>query len=131
MTQSSVSVPVIAAPPTAPAPIARENVAEQVGVVISAYARALESLDVSELRRVYPSMTGDQRRAFEDFFHSVRSLRASLGVSGLQVDGATAEAQVTGSFDYVTTSGADEHRKVNFGATLRRVQGVWTLATVR
>jgi len=131
VTQSNVSAPVVAAPTNTPPPVARENVAEQVGLVISAYARALESLDVGELRRVYPSMTSEQRRAFEDFFHSVRSLRASLGVSGLQVDGASAEAQVTGSFDYVTTSGGDEHRKVNFGATLRRVQGVWTLASVR
>jgi hypothetical protein len=131
VTQSSVSPPVTAPPVAAPAPIARENVADQVNTVINAYARALESLDVAELRRVYPSMSGEQRRAFEDFFRSIRSLKASLGVNGLQVDGATAEAQVAGSFVYVTTSGGDEHRKVSFGATLRRVQGVWTLANVK
>jgi serine/threonine-protein kinase len=130
VTQSSATTPVVTPPPSAPAAAPRENVPEQANAVIASYAHALESLDLNELRRVYPAITDEQRRAFSDFFGSVRSLKASLAVSGLQVDGSSAEAQVGGAFDYVTTSGATEHRPVRFVATLRRERGGWTLAAV-
>jgi serine/threonine protein kinase len=124
----SVAIPTPAASPPAPAP--RENVSEQAAAIIGAYAHALESLDLSELRRVYPAMSADQRKAFADFFGSIRTLKATLNVAGLQVSGASAEAQVTGAFDYVKMSGATERRDVSFVATLRRDHAGWTLAAV-
>jgi serine/threonine-protein kinase len=130
VTQSSTPTPVVTPPASAPATALRENVAEQVNAVVAAYAHAIESLDTGELRRVYPAITAEQRHAFDDFFGSVRSLKASLSVSGLQVDGGSADAQVAGAFDYVTTSGATEHRPVRFVATLHRDRGAWTLAAV-
>jgi len=130
VTQSSAAVPAAVAPPPTAAPAPRENVAEQVNAAIAAYARALESLDVAQLRRAYPAISADQRKAFEDFFRSIRTLRATLSVGNLQVDGANAEAQVTGSFDYVTSNGSDERRPVSFVATLRRDRGTWILAAV-
>ena len=101
-----------------------------MAAVIAAYARALETLDLNELRHVYPAMSAQQRNAFGDFFRSIRTLKATLSVAGLQVDGGSAEAQVTGSFDYVTTSGSTEQRNVRFVATLRRDKGAWGLAAV-
>ena len=132
VTQSSAVVPpATAAPaPTVAAAPPRENVSEQVAAVIAAYARALETLDLNELRRVYPSMSAQQRNAFGDFFRSIRTLKATLAVAGLQVDGGAAEAQVTGSFDYVTTNGSPQQRDVRFVATLRRDKGTWGLAAV-
>jgi eukaryotic-like serine/threonine-protein kinase len=127
---TSVAAPVAAPPPTVAAQPSHENVSEQVAAIIGAYARALESLDLNELRRVYPAMSAQQRNAFADFFRSIRTLKATLSVAGLQVDGASAEAQVTGTFDYVTTSGSTEQRNVRFVATLRRDRGVWALASV-
>jgi serine/threonine-protein kinase len=126
---TSVAVPTPApAPAIAPAP--RENASEQIAAVVAAYARALESLDLNELRRVYPAMTTQQRSAFDDFFRSIRSLKATLGLSNLQVDGASAEGQVAGAFDYVTSRGADERRSVSFNATFRRERGTWSLTAV-
>ena len=132
VTQSSTAaaVPAAVAPPPVAAPAPRENVAEQVNAAIAGYARALESLDVAQLRRAYPAISADQRKAFEDFFRSIRTLKATLTVGNLQVDGATAEAQVTGSFDYVTTNGSTQQRPVSFAATLRRDRGSWILAAV-
>ena len=115
-------------PTVAPAP--RENVAEQVNAAIAAYARALESLDVTQLRRAYPAISSDQRKAFEDFFRSIRTLKATLTVANLQVDGANAEAQVSGSFDYVTSNGSTERRPVSFVASFHRDHGSWILAAV-
>jgi len=130
VTQSSAAAPVAIAPPATVAPAPRENVPELVNAAIAAYARALESLDVAQLRRAYPAISSDQRKAFEDFFRSIRTLNATLAVGNLQVDGANAEAQVTGSFDYVTSKGATERRPVSFVATLHRERGGWIIAAV-
>jgi len=130
VTQSSAAAPVAIAPPATVAPAPRENVPELVNAAIAAYARALESLDVAQLRRAYPAISVDQRKAFDDFFRSIRTLKATLSVGNLQVDGANAEAQVTGSFDYVTSNGATERRPVSFVATLHRDRGSWIITAV-
>jgi hypothetical protein len=99
--------------------------------VVASYARAIESRDIAELRRAYPGMTPAQRSAFEAFFRETRSLQATLAVSDLQVDGSTAEARLSGTYQYVTTTGATESRPVSFRATLTQDGGAWKLMTVR
>ena len=122
----STTTGINAAPPRAPA-----NPAPEIESVIAAYARAIESRNIADLRRIYPAMTADQRRAFEDFFRSTRSLRAALTVSDLQVDGTAAEARLTGTYEYVTTAGATERQPVSFRATLQHDAGAWKLVAVR
>ena len=129
--QPSASSPPATQLPPAPAPESHADVAAQVAAVVAAYARALESRDIDELRRVYPSMSSAQRSAFEDFFRSTRSLRAALSVSELQVDGSSADAQLVGSFNYITSAGVAEQRPVSFRAALRRDGTVWKLVAVR
>ena len=129
--QPSASSPAATQLPPAPAPESHADVAAQVAAVVAAYARALESRDIDELRRVYPSMSSAQRSAFEDFFRSTRSLRAALSVSDLQVDGSSADAQLVGSFNYITSAGVAEQRPVSFRASLRRDGTVWKLVAVR
>ena len=129
--QSVASPPAVAQLPPAPAPESREDIAAQVSAVIAAYARALESRDIDELRRVYPTMSASQRSAFQDFFRSTRSLRATLSVGALQIDGPSAEAQLTGFFDYMTSAGVAEQRPVSFRASLHRDGNVWKLVAVR
>ena len=120
----------IASPPSPP-PRTAANSAAAINAVVATYARAIESRDIAELRRAYPGMSADQRRAFEDFFRATRSLNASLAVSGLEVTGTTAEARLTGTYAYVTTGGDTESRPVSFRATLAYESGAWTLMTVR
>ena len=128
--QANTAAPV-RTPSPAPTPaVPRENASEQIAGVIAAYARALETLDLGEVRRVYPAITPQQRSAFSDFFRSIRTLKANFTVGNVQVDGASAEAQVMGTFDYVTSSGADERRNTNFVASLRRDRGLWAIAAI-
>jgi hypothetical protein len=129
--QPAANPPIVTQLPPAPATESREDVAAQVAAVVAAYARALESRDIDELRRVYPSMSAAQRSAFEDFFRSTRSLRAALSVSELQIDGSSADAQLVGSFNYITSAGVAEQRPVSFRAALRRDGTVWKLVAVR
>jgi hypothetical protein len=118
------------APPPSPPPPPVDPAVE-IGEVIAAYARALESRDIARLQRAYPGMTTAQRRAFEDFFRETRSLAVTLAVSSLHVDGLGAHAQLGGRYEFVTSSGASERRPASFQAVLRREQGTWRLMSVR
>jgi eukaryotic-like serine/threonine-protein kinase len=120
-------------PPTTPVPPPRPpaDPSAEIGQVVAAYARAIESRDIATLRRAYPGMTDAQRSAFEGFFRDTRSLDASLTVSDLQVNGSAAEARLSGTYEFVTSSGTPERRPVSFRASLVRENGVWKLMMVR
>ena len=131
--------PPAASPPanssTDPAPAnatANTNAAvAEISSVIDAYARAIESRDVAELRRVYPAITADQAVAFGDFFKSTRSLRAALVVKSSRVDGNRGTARVAGTYEFTTTAGRNQQQQVTFDADLRREGGIWKLVAVR
>jgi serine/threonine protein kinase len=133
------SAPPVASPTTNsstdPAPAnatANTNAAAaEISSVIDAYARAIESRDVAELRRVYPAITADQSAAFGDFFKSTRTLRASLVVKSSRVDGNRGTARVAGTYEFTTTAGRNQQQQVTFDADLRREGGIWKLVAVR
>jgi eukaryotic-like serine/threonine-protein kinase len=107
------------------------NAAADIGAVIDAYARAIESRSMDELRRVYPAITSDQARAFADFFSSTRTLRATLAVKSLHVDGSNATASVAGVYEITTTNGRTQQQSVTFQTDLRRDGSAWKLTAVR
>jgi hypothetical protein len=107
------------------------SAASEIAGVVSAYARAIESRDVAAVRRAYSGITPAQAQGFEQFFGSVRSLRANLSVGGLEISGSTAEARLVGLYEFVTNSGKSESQRVSFQAGFRRENGAWELRTVR
>ncbi|HEU4648170.1 MAG TPA: serine/threonine-protein kinase [Gemmatimonadales bacterium] len=121
------------APPAAaaPTPPAADPRAEIRGV-IAAYAGAVESQNIDNIKRMYPGMTAEQQRAWEQFFRTVRDVKAQLAVAQLDLPNGAAEAQVTGTYTYLNTSTrATERVPVNFHATLRRDAGGWRISQVR
>jgi len=116
-----------ATPPTA----SSANASTEIGNVIDSYARAIESRDMSQLRRVYGMITSDQASAFSEFFSSTRTLRALLAVKSVQVDGNRATAQVAGTYEFTTTAGRAQQQPVTFQADLRHEAGSWKLVAVR
>jgi hypothetical protein len=102
-------VPIVTVPPAAaPPPVVRTpaaNPSADIAAVVAAYARAIDSRDINEVKRAYPGATSAQASGFEQFFASVRSLHATFTVAGLDVQNAAAEGRVTGAYDYVTTAG--------------------------
>ena len=129
--QSVVTTPPVvgAAPPAVTAPAA--NPTRDISVLVTDYGRAIDSRDVAQLRHLYPEMTAQQVSAFEDFFKSVRSIKASLSMSNLQVDGASAEGTLTGAYDFVTGNGRDQHQPVTMRATMRRDGTGWHFTSIR
>lgn len=109
-----------------------EDAADGVRTALAAYARAIESRDLTRLRDAYPEMTAQQQRAWEGFFDTVRELKATLAVERLDVTGTTAQIRVGGSYEYLNRSiGRVERSPVTFRATLERGPDGWRLRSIR
>jgi serine/threonine-protein kinase len=113
------------------ATVSTANADAEIANVIDAYARAIESRDMAQLRRVYATITSDQASAFSDFFSSTRALRAILAVKSVQIDGNKATAHVAGTYEFTTTAGRAQQQPVTFQVELRHDGGSWKLVGVR
>jgi serine/threonine-protein kinase len=111
-------------PPSAPTP-------GDVAPVIESYARAIESRDVSAIRRVYPGLTSDQQRGFEQFFQSARKIDVTFRVTSVEGTASTADVRVSGRYEYESSSGRIERQPVSFAATLRREGAGWRMVGLR
>jgi hypothetical protein len=134
VTQSApVPQPVVNQPPVtaAPAPKVTVNPSVEIEAVVAAYAHAIESRDVAEVRRAYPGATPQQLSGFDDFFKSLRSIRAGFTVGNLDVRGDVADAKLIGAYDYVTSAGKTERQPLNIQASFRHDGSGWKLTAVR
>jgi ketosteroid isomerase-like protein len=114
-----------------PPAVSPSNPSTEITAVIDAYARAIESRDLAQLRSVYATINADQARAFSDFFASTRELRATLDVQSLHLDGNNATARVSGVYQFTTNAGRADRQAVTFNVELRRDAGGWRLIAVR
>jgi serine/threonine-protein kinase len=147
-TQPVVQSPVVqqqitqSAPPVVPRPVPsppRDSsppaptpaTAADIGPVVQAYARAIESKDIGAIRRVYPGLTGEQQRGFEAFFQSARSINVTFSVANVDGTPTTADARLIGSYEYITAAGKSERQPVSFAASLRKEGAGWRLVSVR
>jgi len=118
-----------AAPAVTPAPV---DPRPDIQKVIDDYARALESRDVNQVRQAYPGLTAAQQQSWQDFFRSTRNLKAGLTVSAVHLSGLTAEAIVSGVYEYDNAStGRGERRAVTFRAVLVVDSAGWRLTAIR
>jgi hypothetical protein len=120
-------------PPTSAAetPPAAPPTAADVAPVFEAYARAIESRDVSAIRRVYPGLTLDQQRGFEQFFEAARKINVTFRVASVEGSPSTADVRVTGSYEYESSAGRAERQNVGFAAALRKDGSAWRLVALR
>jgi hypothetical protein len=100
--------------------------------VLAEYASAVESQSIANIRRVYPGMTAGQQRNWEQFFQTVRDVKAQLSVASLDVSNGTAEAQMTGTYTYLNSSTRlTEQQPTAFHVSLRLERGAWRISQVR
>jgi hypothetical protein len=102
-----------------------------VAPVFEAYARAIESRDVSAIRRVYPGLTSEQQRGFEQFFESARKINVTFRVASVEGTPSTADVRVTGRYEYENSAGRAERQPVGFAAALRKEGTAWRLVSLR
>ena len=99
--------------------------------LVKAYAGAIASRNVAELKRIYPGMTAAQQSAWESFFASVRSMTANLEIATFDAADSTAVARITGVYEFVTRAGRPERQPASFEATFTRDGDRWRMQTVR
>src|SRR5881394_940071 len=130
----SRSRPPVAIPPAAPPPVARPPADPRVEIkaLIGDYARALESRDLAEIRRVYPGLTSAEQAAFAQFLESVSDLKAGLTIDRLIIAGSSADALVSGVYEYRDTrTGRGRRDTTSFRATLVQDSTGWHLTAIR
>jgi serine/threonine protein kinase len=128
------SRPVVSQPTTqetAPPPAPAAPSAADIAPAVEAYARAIESRDIGAIRRANPGLTSDQQRNFEAFFQNARSVNVTFRITNLESSGASADARLVGSFDYVNTENRDQRLPVSLAATFRHEGSAWRLASAR
>ena len=130
VTQRPPVVPAETAKPAPESPPAAPTAAD-LAPTFEAYARAIESRDVAAIRRAYPALTADQQRGFEQFFQAARRINVTFRVANVESSGSTADARVTGNYEYENASGKTERQPVSFAATLRREGNGWRLVSLR
>src|SRR6266487_3034973 len=118
-----------AAPPAAHAPA---DPRAEIQSLIGDYARALESRDLAEIRRVYPGLTSAEQATFSQFFESVSELKAGLTIIRLIIAGGSADAFVSGVYEYRDTkTGRSRRDTTSFRATLLQDSTGWHLSAIR
>jgi serine/threonine-protein kinase len=116
-----------APPPSAPAAPSTAGIASTV----QAYARAIESRDIGALRRVYPGLTSEQQRNFEQFFKIARSINVTLRLANVESSGSSADGRLEGNYEFVTNEGRTERQSVAWAVTFRHDGNAWRLVSVR
>lgn len=122
--------------PGPPAAVAPPPVEPRVAIesVIAAYARALESRDTAQVRRAFPGVTVVQQRGWGDLFGAVRSFKASLTVTAVNLTSgaSSAEAMVRGVYEFESAStGRLERRPASFRAMLVSDAAGWRLNAIQ
>jgi serine/threonine-protein kinase len=95
-----------------------------IGELITAFARALESGDINEVRRAYPGMTQEQQRNFSGAITLME--QATLDVGAIDERGGVATAAVTGRYVF-NDNGRRQTTPVNFRATFERDGSGWRM----
>jgi eukaryotic-like serine/threonine-protein kinase len=119
-------------PQEAAPPVAAPPTAADIAPAVEAFARAIESKDIGAIRRVYPGLTSDQQRRFEQFFQGARTINASFRVANMSASSASAaDAQLVGVYEFVTVAGKTERQPVSFAVTLGQEGRTWRLTSLR
>lgn len=121
-------------PPPPPPPVARPpaDARLEISGLIAAYARALESRDLNEVRRAYPGLTPAEQTTFSQFFASVSDLKAELTISRLVMAGTSADAMVNGVYEYrEVKTGRARRDATAFRAALVQDSTGWHLTAIR
>ena len=130
---------IVVNPPPAPPPVRTPDPEpepkpaprEEIASTVAAYARAIESRDVGAIRRVYPGLTSEQARGFEQFFQAARSLNVTFRATNIETSGNNADARLVGTYQYTASDGKAHSQPVSFSASLRYDGSSWRLTSVR
>jgi len=102
-----------------------------IDVLLSDLARALASQRIANVRVLYPGLTDDERRGWEDFFRQWNQITAKFTMEDFKVQGASATGNVRAMFQYVPErGGAPRVDRRRFAMRFERKDVGWRLTAV-
>ncbi len=115
------STPAVTPPPAAADP------RDAIAAMIQDYARALESKQVAQVRRIYPDIASGQLQTLQ----SLERLRVRLRVSSIDVQGDNATASVSGEYEFYSPENRrTENLPVRFQASLENGANGWRIRSL-
>jgi serine/threonine protein kinase len=124
---TSAPSPAAAAAPDAAVP----DATEAVHAVLVKYQLALESRDMTALKRIWPSLSGRQEEAIRTELERARAIAVHIGDAKVKVAGTTASASCRRDYAVTTADGQTLKTATEMTMTLSRQNGVWTIDAVR
>jgi len=116
----------IAPPSTQPA-----EARAAIDVLLADLGRALSSERITNIRVLYPGLTDQERRGWEEFFRGWNQITAKFTVDDFKVRGAVATGTVRAMFQYVPArGGAPRVDRRRFAMRFERKDVGWRLAAV-
>ena len=116
---------------TAPAPAPKAATPSDIQPLVSAFARAIESGSINNVRAVYPGITGFQQRGFETFFQRARNINVSFRIENFDGTPSSADARLVGSYEFINSDDKPDRRPVTFEVTFQRDGNAWRMASMR
>jgi hypothetical protein len=117
--------------PASPPVRAEENAVTAVQAVLVRYRAALESRDMSALKRIWPALSGRQEDAIRNEFEHSRSI--AVGLDGVDIRPTSSGATLTCHRTYAVTTadGQTLRTATQMFMTLARRDGGWVIETIR
>src|SRR5207248_7568895 len=116
---------------TAPAPAPKAATPSDIQPLVSAFARAIESGNINNVRAVYPGITGFQQRGLETFFQRARNINVSFRIENFDGTPSSADARLVGSYEFINSDDKPDRRPVTFEVTFQREGNAWRMASMR
>ena len=100
-------------------------------MLLADLGRALSSERITNIRVLYPGLTDQERRGWEEFFRGWNQITAKFTVDDFKVRGAVATGKVRAMFQYVPArGGAPRVDRRRFAMRFERKDVGWRLAAV-
>jgi hypothetical protein len=117
--------------PSPAAPAAPDRTVQVLEGLVTAYARALESRNVAQVRRAYPGMNVRQEEGMRRLFQRAQDLRVTLELTDVRLQGDAAEGRVKGDYAYTSpTTHVTEHQPVFHRVAFERGPQGWILTAI-
>ena len=125
-------VPARTVPEPSARPVAVVEPREAVEALIQSYARALESRQISEVRKVYPGIQPEQETQLSNTLRSLEQLKVTFRIGAFDLRGDEATATVSGQYEFFSRENRRTERlPVNIVATMQNGASGWMIRQIR
>ena len=99
--------------------------------MLGKYEAALEARSLDALRKIWPTMSGNQRARIRQEFEEARRIEVDIVEPHIAVAGTTATVLFVRHYEFLPVGGQTQRADTPTTMTLRRVDGAWVIESIR